>query len=467
MLGWLGFVFLIGGGSRHDIQSLALLRSAGLIAIAASLWFVGREHIREIRAPLILLVPLALLIAFQLVPLPPSMWSGLWNRDLIVQLGEVAGMADAWRPLSLSPMKTANALAAMIVPFATLALYALCPAEKRHLIWWTFLAAAMLSAVIGLAQITLGVRGLYFYRITNVGDAVGLFSNRNHNAVFMALAVCIAARLAVPAVEAHRWPVAGALAASALVLTVMTLVNGSRAGLAILFVAWLVSFAWLALGLRDTVRNTTYGKYIKIGAVGLGLVLVAIAALLVLSGTSGAANRLSAMEGVDELRFRILPTLVSMSAETQPFGVGFGAFEYAYRMVEPAELLGPAYLNNAHNDWLQLAIEGGIPGLLILATGIFVMLRQALRLRNASVPTPGGDWDRREAIADATMAFVVILLLAGASIFDYPVRTPSVMALATVCLAMLCSPAISGFSRNSDPAGEFEEGSAPSHEGRD
>ena len=49
-----------------------------------------------------------------------------------------------------------------------------------------------------------------------------------------------------------------------------------------------------------------------------------------------------------------------------PFGAGFGTFDPVYRRFEPDALLSTIYLNQAHNEPMQLAMEGGIPALALL-----------------------------------------------------------------------------------------------------
>ena len=72
-----------------------------------------------------------------------------------------------------------------------------------------------------------------------------------------------------------------------------------------------------------------------------------------------------------------------------PFGGGFGSFEAAYKIVEPVNLLSLQYLNHAHNDYLELAIEAGLPGLAL--AGLWIVLIGWLSWR-AVVPAPATLW---------------------------------------------------------------------------
>ena len=113
-----------------------------------------------------------------------------------------------------------------------------------------------------------------------------------------------------------------------------------------------------------------------------------------------------------------------------PFGVGFGAFEQAYRAAEPVDLLSPTYFNHAHNDWLQIIVEGGVPGALILLVALALIvwrIIQCVRFRQDRSKTSTLNW----------LGMFSILLIALHSFVDYPLRTPVIMMVAMVSVGML------------------------------
>ena len=124
LLVFVGFIFLTGGGSRSDIASLAPLRFVAAFAVGAALLFIRKSDLSYIRVPLALLGALALIAVVQLVPLPPETWTALPGREAIAHLDVLVGL-EIWRPISLSPFKTANSLAALVVPLAALLWWAL------------------------------------------------------------------------------------------------------------------------------------------------------------------------------------------------------------------------------------------------------------------------------------------------------------------------------------------------------
>jgi len=87
-------------------------------------------------------------------------------------------------------------------------------------------------------------------------------------------------------------------------------------------------------------------------------------------------------------------------------------------------------MNQAHNEPLQLAIEGGVPALILLLLFLAWWAQAAWRI---AVPAEPG---RRRAIARAAFSATVMLMLS--SLVDYPLRTPLLSALfAVACIEML------------------------------
>src|SRR5690606_13196271 len=116
-----------------------------------------------------------------------------------------------------------------------------------------------------------------------------------------------------------------------------------------------------------------------------------------------AFDRLFSGDNVEELRGQLVPTLTKMLTDYFPWGSGFGSFEYVYRIYEPLELLRPAYLNQAHNDWLQFPIEGGLPAILIAAVAAIWAALQSISLFK--------NWRRsRYSKYNAAMAATVMLI---------------------------------------------------------
>lgn len=435
LLVFLALVFMTGGGSREDIDSLAVLRFVSALAVAAAIIFIGRDEMAKIKVPLALLAAIALIAAVQLVPLPPEVWPVLPGRDSIARVDALVGI-EVWRPISISPSATLNSLASLIVPLAALLLFAVVSETNRVL---TFLVGiALVSALIGIVQLFIDPRNaLFLYEITNNGSSVGLFANRNHHAVFLVCCILISLYLAQERETAlYRWK-RWAMAGSALFLTLAVITNGSRAGLICLTLVFIQSSIVAGFDYAKWRDRAGRGMRLRVTA----LILITPATLLItlfaLAERIPALARILENNALEDLRVKLLPILGDMARDFQPLGTGLGAFEYAYRMREPDELLSPFYLSEAHNDWLQFPIEAGVLGLLVMVVMLgFAAWKIFKIIRVDEAP--------KQNIRATSLGLGLLSVLGVASVVDYPLRVPSIMVLASIALALFAFPTVRG-----------------------
>jgi O-antigen ligase len=312
-----------------------------------------------------------------------------------------------------------------------------------------------ISASLGLAQVLDGANlSLYFYKVTNDGKAVGLFANRNHQALLLAsllpmLAVWslggdqdLADRDAnrVPQQDWHRSSARklfGLLSGFALLPLIM--ITGSRAGLllAALALGLIAVLFWRGPGYRSGAAspppNAMLARAKAVLPGGLVLICLGVVALTVWFGRAAAWQRLFASAPGEDMRFLILPTLWTMIRGYFPLGTGIGTFEQAYQVQEPDGLIKETYMNHAHNDWLELVVTGGLPALALLIVAITAFVLRARHLHAM----------RREQSGDVRLAWLgmaVILLTAAASLGDYPLRVPSLACFFVVAALWACCP---------------------------
>jgi O-antigen ligase len=419
-------VFLTGGASRVDVQSLALLRPLSVLACAAALLTLKREHVQG-RALLLggfgAMVVLALL---HLVPLPPAIWQSLAGREEIADVDALFVLKDVWRPLTLTPMNGMHALLALAAPLAVLLLGVQLSRDDLYRLLPLLIGLGALSGLFGLLQAIGGSDGpLYFYRITNNGSAVGLFANRNHAAVLLA---CLLPMLAVFASTAEgstdekrsRHLVAAAIA---IVLVPLILVTGSRSGLlsaslGLIGAFFLYQRPEFSLPVRR--RKPRFG----IAAAPLlgGLGVLCLGFLTVFLSRAESISRLFGQTRGEEGRSEIWAVSYDLFWKYFPWGSGSGSFVEAFQIVEPAHMLNSTYLNRAHNDWLEIAVTLGVPGLLLLVVAALFYFGRSFALwrqMNGS----------RRSVQFARMAGITIAIIAIASVADYPLRTPIMMCV--------------------------------------
>lgn len=427
------FTFLAGGGSRPDVASLMFVRVAAVLFIAAALLLLSSTVLARAKSALILIGLAAALAVVHLLPLPPALWAALPGHGRFVP---PSGLVDiVWRPLSLTPDLTLNALLSLLPPAAAV-LGAVAAGRAGR--GWTaraLLLLAILSAALGVAQLTGGPRSpLRFYDVTNTGFAVGLFANRNHHAVFLAVGIVLAAGVFT---EPARNMTAAAwrpwlAAASGVFFFVMVAVTGSRAGLVL---AAALSVGSLVLYRRGVVpaarphKPRPSNKRTVAAAVAGVAAALAVAALAVVALRSSTADRLLGTNLAEEQRVVFLGPLIDMARDFLPLGSGLGSFSSAYRSYEPFGQLDTTYLNHAHNDALQLVIEGGLPGVALLLTFLWWWTGAAMRAWRAP--------DRSETARWARVGSLVTASLLVASVLDYPLRTPSLAALFAIASAWM------------------------------
>ena len=425
----------MGGSSRPDVQALVALRPIAVVLGGYALMIISYKQLKLIRTPILLLLGFAIVIGLQLVPLPPTIWTELPGRSTVAEIGIAMGLSDAWRPLTLAPERTLNALLSLTVPGAALLLLAVQEVEQQRQMLALFLWAAIGSALLGALQI-LGPSdaSLNIYRIVTEGAPVGFFANRNHQSVFLASMVVVATWFIVSSDKLVRAaPLHRAFGVAALMLCfVLVLIAGSRAGLIALALASAVSIVYAARSKLIPSRIALGRKMIPRRAVfaGLAAFLLGLVGLSLMQGRSLSIDRLvhSAGEGGGtDLRSELAPILWRMICNQFPYGSGFGSFEGLYRTVEPLNLLSTRYLNQAHNDWAQFLIEGGLPGLLLLGLVVAWLVCRTIQVFRAA-PSPSRDL--------ALLSLFVLVVLGFASVVDYPLRTPA-MAVYSMTLVVI------------------------------
>lgn len=419
------FVFVLGGGSRGDIASLAVLRAVSAFAFVVFLAGLSRQDFADFRWPVGLGLAALLLTGLHMVPLPPDAWRALPGRDLYAEIDAAAGIGEIWRPLSIAPPRTSNAFFSLLVPLAAMFALIRLDLDERRRILGLIVGLGMISAMFGLLQVAGGRNSpLYFYDVTNYGSAVGLFSNRNHQAAFLAtlfpMLAVLASRPAASFEQTRfRMIVCGSIA---VLLVPLLLVTGSRGGVLWGLVgaaAGLLLFR-SPLGLSRPLRRGA--NKVPIGLVAGGMTVAAVTAVVgLLSARGESLSRLAESGTTGEIRAETFRPVLALALDNLPLGTGLGTFVEAYQRVEPDAMLTSTYLNHAHDDFLELLVTGGIPAIVLAVTGIAWTALATLRVWRASAEQPG----RRMALAGA----VVIMILAAASVVDYPLRTPALACL--------------------------------------
>lgn len=417
----LGALWVAGGASHANVTGQVVTRGAAWTLLVLAILLGVRPAITEAKAAFWLLLATVLLVLLQLVPLPPSIWTALPGRNVL--LDALPGEA-VWRPWAIVPSATINAASSLIVPVVTFVLVTALRDEEKTWLPTILLGVIFCSMLVGLLQFSGFMLDNPFINDT-VGAVSGTFANRNHFALFLALGCLITPVWAFAERESARKQGAGWRAPVALTLMTLfaltILATGSRAGILTGLLALALGLALCWHDLRRALRRAPRWVFPALIAAVVGVIalfiLVSIAA-----DRAEAVRRAFEVDPGQDMRSRGLPTVLSMIAAYFPAGSGFGSFDPIFRLHEPFALLKPTYFNHAHNDFLEVVLDGGLPMMLLLLVAIGWYVLAGIRAWQAS--------GRRSVLPKLGSA--ILLLIFVASLFDYPARTPMMMAMAVI-----------------------------------
>lgn len=428
----IGLALAVGGGGVSAAFGNLAVQLFALAILAVHAPLAGAFARRGPRALLALLAASCLLPLAQLVPLPPVLWTVLPGRDLVAQSLALAG-GPGWFPMSVAPARTLVAFLGVIAP-ATVVIVG-CGLPPARLV-----ALQVMLVVFGLVVALFGTTHLLDPRWGDLyasvrplpGVLVGTFADRNAAALF--LDVCLLFLVGLPdgrlslsgkAVRAT----AGAFLALCVILT------GSRTGMVLLaapgfLLLWRLAGTVLSRSDRATSRPRL------VWATGILLTIV-VASLAVFSSERGQAS-LARFESGDEMRAEMREDAGFAAERYWPVGAGMGTFDEVFQIDESLEYVSPRTAGRAHMDYLELAIEAGLAGLLLAAA----WLAWAGWSGSRSVQRPGA-WPARAAA-------LAIAAIALQSLLAFPLRSQAMLCVAALAVVLLARSPVSTTAREGD-----------------
>lgn len=421
-LAYIVLVLLLGGASAASPVGNVFLQllGAGLIGwtlLDRSAEGVMHTGLRKFG------IALAVLMAVQFVPLPPSLWQHLPGRDTVYNGFVLIGAPAPWLTLSLNPWHSLASFAWWIPAAALFLSMRTSGAPLSHHVIAVVATVASLSVVFGGLQTTAGA--FYFYEITNFGEGPGFFANSNHQGSFL---LCVLALWGCWAIGEARGAVAGVKG--------LDTAQALHIGVALLLVVGIVVSGSLACQLLLVPVLVSLGLVMK-PDLRMPILLVLVAALLVLGGLGAfllygpADNDLlvkGTLPGISRQEF--LVTGLKILADFSPIGSGSGTFVELYRWYEDPAQVTTTYVNHAHDDLLELLIETGVFGLAALALFLIWFVPRAWRLWAGA---------RRNVVPLAASVVIATELLH--SLVDYPLRTAAMSSLVAIACVLMVRPA--------------------------
>jgi O-antigen ligase len=267
----------------------------------------------------------------------------------------------------------------------------------RSLLWFGF----FLSILSSLQLFTAHGKIFWLFPTDYKDDLVmGPFVYKNQYAAFIELLLPVA--LAAAMADRRRMPLYALIAAA---MSGSVIASASRTGF-LLVTLELLLVPLLAFHQKLLSRHR--------GAVLLALVLALTATLTLAAGWDVLWNRLQQPDPYT-VRREFFRSSLDMIRDRPGMGFGLGAWPTAYPAY--AAFDNGRFANQAHNDWVQWAAEGGLPFLVLMLWLALWSIRPALRsIWGLGVPC----------------IFLHCLV-------DYPLQKPALMGMQMLFLAMLAN----------------------------
>jgi len=410
--------FILGGTSQDIVAPKLILYLISLLIIGGCLTTLNAQsRLWNMKSIIFVLGFFLFAHILYIIPLPPEVWSNLPGREFIIRGYQTIGTDLPWLPLSVSPEKSVFSLFDFLPPIAIILMMGtVVRGEEVEFAIKAIGFMAIFSVMLGIMQVANINDQFYPYEITNKGSAVGFFSNANHLGVFLLMSIPIIASLPSALLEndySNRGLAFGGVCFVAALLGIG--VTGSLGSfLLIIPVIAATALIWKSGRRRPSIYF-------------IGILLPLIAAfsfdMFVWENLRGEAfDKITSTHAMD--RQTMFANGFDIAKTYLPIGSGPGSFPEVYRLIET-----PTYktVPHAHNEYIEIFLEFGFLGLIWIFFGLLWVQKnvwKAFRLGGTN-----GQISKYFSVA--------ILIVIIHSIFDFSLRTISIMTLFVFCLCVL------------------------------
>ena len=353
----------------------------------------------------------------------PLLAAALYGFFQVIPFGwySIAGVGNIRRTISLDPYSTEitsiHLLALLLLFSMTLALIDRTGRIRQVVAIITIFG--FVFAFFAILQGVLSPTKIYGIYERQFSQPYGSFVNRHNFAAYMEMTTALP--LAMVLTGAARKDQRLLYLTAILLMAVALVLSGSRGGL----VALMVELLMLVM-ITAPVRSSRK-LILRLGVAAV--ILTAVIAGAIFVGGESSLTRIAetaSSKDVSSNRTQIWSVTLDVIGKNFPFGAGIGAFGVAYTAVDP--LSGIERAEQAHNDYLQVAADAGIIGVLI--GGAFLFLLVSTLLKNYRTENV---FRRAVVIGSAAGIFGVLVH----SMFDFVLHTTAVSVLFLILTALL------------------------------
>lgn len=423
---FVAIAMIFGGGGSPSPKAEIIVQLGFVAALLAWVWWAPRgneEALQPVPHRLALLGSMLLFVPIlQLLLLPPQIWQSLPGRELQVASLSLVDGANSWQPLSISPARTLAGLLALMPAVAVMWATAQLPSRDRRFLILSIALLSIAGAVLGALQLASGGASFYLYEMSHRGWLTAFHANRNAAVDVLligslAMSAFFASKATPPALLRRRMPV---LLAGQAVLLLAAILTGSRMGV-------LLILPVLALNAM-ILKPLGEGRALKLaGRVASFGVILLLALPLILAGNPRLAAVATRFDAAGDARIMLWRDTLQAIDAFFPVGSGVGTFPVAFAPHQSFESLSAAFINRAHNDFLEFFLEAGLLAPVVLLAGGYLLLRQGFSTwsQAASERAP-------QIFACGTLGVIALH-----SLVDYPLRNMAIACLAGVAAGML------------------------------
>ncbi|MCM5559829.1 O-antigen ligase [Pleomorphomonas sp. JP5] len=425
-LGWaLVVTALLAPMPWGGIRAFFFMLYAVVVAVLGLSYAIGlyRGHVRP-RLPLsafaVPVILFSLVIVWMLVTLLPL---GLAAAP---EWAALSPLADLTGRISIGPGATFDMLVRYLTYglFFVLALQVAVEKKRAKTLFRVIYLGIAAHALIALASLSFfGDVLLFLPKEAYIGDATGTFVNRNSFATFAAFGAIMGVALifGVDEDDVSRSQLSRILTQLGFNVAPLALI-----GLALAFSHSRMGMFVAALGAGFValiaVFRATGARRILAGM----LIVAGLVTGAVLANTSGILfERMASVDRDADVRLAVYEQTLDLIAARPMSGYGGGTYEDAFRAVKSDPISPDVTFDAAHNLYLELAAELGIPAMIAVVLSVLLLAGTtaiaAMRRENWTIP-----------------AAAAAVVLAGSvhSLVDFSLQIPAIVLMMLLILAL-------------------------------